>query len=115
MPYLQEVFEEKAEEDLVMLTVNLREDEATVRQFMQQAGYTFMVALDRVGQSCLIRGIPTTLMIDSTSVIRSIHVGSFADTSQILAELEQVVGRPRSYEDVFDSAPSDVALSVSGP
>jgi len=93
MPYLQEVFEEKSGEDLVLLTVNLREDETTVRQFMQTEGYTFMVALDRdgaVGNSYSIRGIPTTFFIDSAGVIRSIHIGSFSNTSQILAELEQM-------------------------
>jgi cytochrome c biogenesis protein CcmG/thiol:disulfide interchange protein DsbE len=93
MPYLQEVFEERLGEGLVLLTVNLREDETTVKQFMQTEGYTFMVALDRdgaVGNRYSIRGIPTTFFIDSAGVIRSIHIGSFSNKSQILAELEQM-------------------------
>ena len=92
MPYLQEVFEKRAAEDLVLLTVNLKEDEATIRQFMQREGYNFMVALDgdgAVGKSYQVRGIPTTLFINSAGVIQSIHVGAFTDTSQILAEFER--------------------------
>ena len=54
--YLLEVYEERAEAGLEFLTVS-RENEAALKEFMQQEGYFFMVAIK------LSRVIATRVMV----------------------------------------------------
>ncbi|GAJ00628.1 unnamed protein product, partial [marine sediment metagenome] len=92
MPYLVEVSEERAKEGLEFLTVS-REDQTNLKEFMQQEGYIFVVALDSdsaVWESYQIGGIPHTFFIDSDGIIQSIRIGAFQNTSQILSELEKI-------------------------
>ncbi len=93
IPYLLEVSEKRAKEGLEFLTVN-REDEATLKEFMQKQGYFFVVALDSdstVWESYQIDGIPHTFFIDSDGIIQSTHLGAFKDTSQVLSDLVKIL------------------------
>jgi peroxiredoxin len=93
IPYLLEASEETAKEGLEFFTVS-REDEASIKEFMQQEGYAFTVAVDpdsAVWESYHIGGIPHTFFIDSDGIIRSAHKGAFKDTSQVLDELQKIL------------------------
>ena len=92
IPLLQQVFQQRKEVPLV--TVDTRETPGKVREFLEAAGYSLLVALDEngtVSDTYQIRYIPTTLFIDGEGVIRSIHIGSFTDKSEIDAEIAKIV------------------------
>jgi peroxiredoxin len=93
IPYLLEASEEMKKEGLEFFTVS-REKEATIREFMQKEGYAFMVALasdSTVWGSYHIGSIPHTFFIDSDGIIRSMHIGAFKDTQQVLDELQKIL------------------------
>jgi peroxiredoxin len=120
IPYLLEASEEMAKEGLEFFTVS-REEEATIRKFMQQEGYVFVVALDSdsaVWESYHISNTPDTFFIDSDGIIRSTHVGAFKDTSQVLSELARI-GLPVPSAAAANAAPpateAKAALEVGTP
>jgi len=94
MPFLQQVYQDWHEEELVLLGVNIGESSSQVSQFMQSQGFSFTVLLDSSGdtaQTYNIQGIPTTFFIDKESVIQKIKVGSFrsqAEIENILSQLD---------------------------
>jgi peroxiredoxin len=78
-----------------MLAVNLRENNNTVRQFINRYRYTFPVPLDldgRVGSSYGIEVIPTTFIIDREGKIIGRIVGSiYWDTPQVIAAFDALL------------------------
>jgi len=81
MPLLEAVYRERREE-LEVLTVNLQEEPEVIEAFQKENGYTFPVLLDREGKVASqywIRGIPTTLIIDSQGIIRAIRSGALRE------------------------------------
>lgn len=94
MPLLQEVYEQWTSKGLVLLAVNLQEDPAKVKEFIDDAGYTFPVLLapgNKVPLSYNIRGIPATFFIDADGVIRDIKVGAFFGTGEIESKLAKIM------------------------
>ena len=96
MPFIQEIYEDKAlaEKRLMILAVDIGESEATVRDFVTANGLTFTVLLDSNEDTALrynIRGIPTTFLIDSDSVIQDIKVGAFASKADIVSRLSKII------------------------
>jgi len=94
MPMLQEVYQKWAGKGLVLLAVNLQEDPASVREFVEDAGYTFPVLLapgNEVPLAYNIRGIPTTFFIDADGVIRDIKIGAFFGVGEIESKLAKIM------------------------
>jgi len=93
MPFLQQVYEDWPEEELVLLAINIQEGSSKVSQFMQSQGFSFPVLLDSqaaVAQQYSVMGIPSTFFIDSDGVIQEIKVGAFRSKAQIEAILGQI-------------------------
>lgn len=66
-------------DQLSLLAVNSREDEQTVRDFLDEHGYTFPVALDpdlAVGELYPTEGIPYTVIIAPDGTVASIQLGA---------------------------------------
>lgn len=64
---------------LSLLAVNSREDDQTVRDFLDEHGYTFPVALDpdlAVGELYPTDGIPYTVIIAPDGTVASIQLGA---------------------------------------
>ncbi len=79
MPSMQKLFTSWDKNKYVMLAVNLKEDESAVKAFARQNNYTFPILLDRdgkVGHAYMVRGIPTTYLIDKDGKIVTRVVGS---------------------------------------
>jgi len=77
LPEIQRLYE-WAPDDVVVLTVDIGEDAATVRTLLMDGGYGFPVALDgsaSVAQQYLVEFIPTSFVIDANGVIREKYVG----------------------------------------
>ncbi|QDU70398.1 TlpA family protein disulfide reductase [Mucisphaera calidilacus] len=78
MPELQKLHERYEAQGVTIVGVNLREDRATVKRFVEQKGLGFTFVLDaegRVGRSYRVSGIPQTVFIDREGVVQSVHVG----------------------------------------
>lgn len=72
MPEL-DAFAEKHKGKILFAAVNLRESAETVKGFINKAGFSMPVLLDkdgRVGGKYGIRAIPTTIILDSNGVIK---------------------------------------------
>jgi len=94
MPLLQEVYEQWTSKGLVLLAVNLQEDPAKVKEFIDDAGYTFPVLLapgNKAPLSYNIRGIPATFFIDADGVIRDIKIGAFFGMGEIESKLAKIM------------------------
>ncbi|MEC9488009.1 MAG: redoxin domain-containing protein [Halanaerobium sp.] len=77
MPSIQRLYEER--EGLVILAVNSGEGRMKVDIFLKMNGYQFPVLLDPdgkvTGNKYLVRGIPTTYIIDEDGIIKTRHTG----------------------------------------
>ena len=96
MPFIQEVFEDKRWSDngLVILAINLGEDPATVKRFMQNNEISFPVLLDikqNVALEYNIRNIPASFFIDKDGIIRDKVVGAFPSKAEIEGRLGNLV------------------------
>jgi len=95
MPSMETLYKRYKDKGLEMLAINLSENTNTVRQFMDNNGYTFPVMMDsdgRVGGAYGIRSIPTTLIIDREGKIVAQVIGSiYWDTPQVLAAFEALL------------------------
>jgi peroxiredoxin len=94
MPYIQEVYEVWSERGLVLLAVNIGESPSQVQGFMQENRLSFPVLLDGTGEVAErygLRGIPTTVLIDSEGVIRNIKQGPYPSRAAIEADLKKIV------------------------
>jgi len=90
MPYLQAAFEEKGQE-VKFIAINIGESSDTVRQFVEDEGLGFTVALDRdwaVASAYNIRFMPTTFLVDERGVIKRIRLGPFMSKDELMAMLE---------------------------
>ncbi|MFW5972303.1 MAG: TlpA family protein disulfide reductase [Bacillota bacterium] len=70
MPDIQKLYEEH--KDITILAVNLRENKGQVSEFLMANGYNFPVVLDpdgNIGNQYMVRGIPTTYILDENGVI----------------------------------------------
>lgn len=86
MPMLQSTWERYAD-TVVIIGVDVDEDPAVVKAFVDELGLTFPIALDQGAEMSgryNVRGLPTTLFVDGSGVIRKIYPGQLH--SAILAE-----------------------------
>lgn len=76
MPDIQVLYQNY--ENIAVLGVNIQEDRGTVAEYMMLNGYSFPVVLDTTGEIAadyLVRGIPTTYILDERGVIMEKHTG----------------------------------------
>lgn len=94
MPLIQQIYETRADEGLVILAVNSGESIAQVKEFMQTNGYSFPVLLDTEQAVTLkygVRGIPTTFFINGDGKIADMRVGAFESKAQIEDSLKKII------------------------
>lgn len=94
MPLIEQMAHDeiRAEQGVVLLTVNSGEAADTVVNFMHAKGFTFPVLLDGNGNilhAYNVRGIPTTFFIGRDGIIDEIKIGAFMDEG----ELDEVLNR----------------------
>ena len=96
MPDIQAVYIERLVDSpsLVILSINMGENSATIRQFMEDGHYTFPALLDSQKNVALqydVTAIPTTFFIDENGIIKERRVGAFSSKEQIDGSLSQIV------------------------
>lgn len=100
LPHLQKISEDAKlkERGLKVFAINLREEKAVAREFLEKNKYTFAVPFDSDGATAAkyrVQGIPTTVIIDRQGVIRSVSVGFGPGGEEALDQaIEKVLGKP---------------------
>lgn len=92
MPAMQTVYDQLRDKDFVVLAVNELEDEAKVREHIQQYKHTFPVLLDRENQVANqygVFGLPVSVFIDRQGVVQEYIKGGLLTEEKI----QQIVGR----------------------
>ena len=78
MPIIEKVTDEFAEQDVRRYAVNLQEDEATIKSFLESEGINVNVLLDTdaaVQRKYLAEAIPQTVIIGKDGIVQAVHVG----------------------------------------
>jgi thiol-disulfide isomerase/thioredoxin len=87
MPEIEAVHQEYKDKGVVVLGVDISEPESTVRQYVQQGGFSWPIVLDstgKVARDYQIAAIPTSFFLDREGVIRAVNVGAM--TSRAMEE-----------------------------
>ena len=99
MPYVQEVYEQYKDKDLVVLAVNVLAAEKIemeeVNRFLDEKGYTFPVLFDVDGQASVqykVRGLPTTYIIDKNGRIAEFVTGAM-EKAVMIEKIENVMNK----------------------
>ena len=90
MPFLQAAFEEKGQE-VKFIAINVGESSDKVRQFVEDEGLGFTIALDRdraAASAYNIGPLPVTFLIDEQGVIKHRRLGAFTSKDEVMAMLE---------------------------
>jgi len=74
---IQAVHEQYADQGLVVLGVDVREDIPTVSAFVKEIGLTYPILLDMglASNDYLVRLLPTTFFVDRQGIIRAVYSG----------------------------------------
>ena len=78
---------------VVLLTINIGEDPATVKNFIQTNKYTFPVLLDsqyEVAGKYNVQYIPTSFFIDKDGKIKTDMIGPFKNKAAIEKEMAEL-------------------------
>lgn len=90
-PFLQAIHNERANKGVVVLTIDIKENPATVKSFAKNKGISFPILLDteaKVAQRyCLPGALPITIFINAEGIIKARKIGAFKDQ----AELERML------------------------
>ncbi|UCB44252.1 MAG: redoxin domain-containing protein [Dehalococcoidales bacterium] len=78
MPAIEEVYQEYKDEGVVVVGVDVGESKSTVRNFVEENGYSWIFVLDTTGEvsmEFMVLRFPTSFFIDSQGIIRATRVG----------------------------------------
>jgi peroxiredoxin/plastocyanin len=102
MPSMQKVYKELKDEGFEIVAVDLREDNKSVKKFVDNHGLTFPVLLDKTGRVGAIygaRSIPTTYIIDREGFIVGRAIGAREwDTQDIQAVFRDILEHGVEYD-----------------
>ena len=82
MPLLQDRYTTLRNSGLVILAVNIGEDEALIRPYVEDLGLDFAIVLDpelAVNDEYRVLGYPTTITVDREGNVVDVHVGAWLD------------------------------------
>jgi peroxiredoxin len=83
LPIIQDVYEEKAAEGLVVLAVNWEDGSATAREYADALGLTMPVLNDARGEvygQYLLRGLPDSFFVDSDGTLAALQYGELSES-----------------------------------
>jgi peroxiredoxin len=99
LPVLQEVADwaDENDKDVLVATINVREDEPTAQQFWERHGLSMPVLMDTTGQVAQaygVQGIPQTVVINNGQVA-NVHVGFSPQLGdQLRTEIDTALDNP---------------------
>ncbi len=104
LPAVNQVASDYRDRGVVFYAVNQRETPEKIREFLENrenlAGLTVALDTDKaVGTAYLVRGIPTTVIIDKEGVVRQVHVGYMPGVeNQLRKELDELLAAAPEQE-----------------
>ena len=94
MPYLQEIYNEWSDTELVVLAINMGDSPQAVEQFLQEHNLSLPVLLDTkkvVAPKYGIKYIPTTFFIDKNGIVQEKIIGAFPNKEAIENRLDKIM------------------------
>lgn len=79
MPEIEAVYQEYKDKGVVVIGVDIAEPESTVRQYIQQGGFSWTFVLDSTGEVASdyqIVAIPTSFFLDREGIIKAVNIGA---------------------------------------
>ena len=102
MPAMQTAYDQLRDKGFVVLAINELEDEPKVREHIKQYGHTFPVLLDRdnkVANQFGVFGLPVSVFIDETGVVREYIKGGLL-TEQVILDTVARIQKPEPMKAV---------------
>ena len=102
MPAMQTAYDQLRDKGFVVLAINELEDEPKVREHIKQYGHTFPVLLDRdnkVANQFGVFGLPVSVFIDETGVVREYIKGGLL-TEQVILDAVVRIQKPEPMKAV---------------
>lgn len=96
MPAMQAAYERLKDKGLVVVAVNELENEARVRQHIEEYRHTFPVLLDRKNEVANLYGVfglPVTVFIDGKGIVQEYVKGSLLTEQKIQDVFDRVQGK----------------------
>ncbi len=96
MPAMQATYDRLRDKGFVVLAINELEDEAKVREHIQQYSHTFPVLMDRdnkVANQFGVFGLPVSVFIDEKGVVREYIKGGLL-TEQVILDTVARIQKP---------------------
>ncbi len=94
MSYIQQIYKEWSDKGLVLLTIDVGESSARVKEFLQAYNLSLPTLLDterRVAQKYSIKYYPTTFFIDKNGIIQEKKIGAFQNKEEIERYLGKII------------------------
>jgi len=109
IPHIAEVYRIYKDQGFVAISIDLREDEDTVRKFAQSNQMTWAIVIDRdggVANKYDVTAIPTLFVVDQGGTVRYAHVGFFPELKDELS---------RKVNELLKEKPESITCLVSPP
>jgi len=101
LPEYQKLRDEFAREDFEVIAVNLDENEADARDFLEQHPLQFPLPRDAEGNTAkayALVGMPTSYLIDRDGVVRSRHSGfKMKDVAPLRVRIQALIAEKHSH------------------
>jgi peroxiredoxin len=93
-PFFQAVHNERASKGLVILAIDVKESQTTVKNFASTKGISFPILLDteaKVAQKyCLPNALPITIFINGDGIIKARKVGAFRSQAEFESMIDSL-------------------------
>jgi peroxiredoxin len=93
MPFTQALYDTWSSDSLAVVTINVGDGAADVKDYMTSRGITYPVLLDlddQVTQAYGIVGVPTTYFIDGKGVLKAYQIGAFQNEKAMESAIKSV-------------------------
>ena len=92
MPYLQELYEGQSQNDLVLLTINVRDNASQIRDFLSRENLSLPVLMDSnfdAVRDYNVRYTPTAFYIDRSGNLKYTKIGAYNNVSEIMRDINK--------------------------
>jgi thiol-disulfide isomerase/thioredoxin len=97
MPHIVRAYDERRDDGLVVVAVDLQENDDVVREFAEDFGMEFPIVIDRTGEvgdawriGGPVEGIPSSYFIDAEGIVQARVFGPM-DEERLAEELEKII------------------------
>ncbi|MDD5223177.1 MAG: TlpA disulfide reductase family protein [bacterium] len=102
LPVLVKIQEKYKDKGLEIVLVSFQEREGTLREFAEKNGVTFIVLMDKYGETAqkfMVQGIPRTFIVGADCTLKKQIIGEQKDLEALLtAEIEKALGEKAGGE-----------------